>query len=132
MRYTASRQGAHLWSPLRKCACSSIGGALSAHLKEPEQARRDLAEAASLANGSDMAALRFMAVHNQGHVEYLLGNFPIALTLMERADSMDIEVDRAISRLNRARVMLEAGLVDEARDLLLTVMAQTGQIRKPA
>ncbi len=82
----------------------------------------DLATAATLADVAGRADLLFMAVHNQGYAEFLRGNFPTALSLMKRADAMDVEVDRAIARLDRARVMLEAGLIDEALQVLRTAL----------
>ncbi len=100
-------------------------GSLASHLGDPYEASRDLAEAASLANGPDMGSLRFVATHNQGYAEFLFGNFPGALSLMEQADAMDAEVDRSIARLDRARVMLEAGLIDEAHQVLIDALEQT-------
>ncbi|MGB3829423.1 MAG: hypothetical protein WA962_11680, partial [Ornithinimicrobium sp.] len=100
-------------------------GSLLILLGDPKEASRDLAEAAVLAVDADMAAVRFKAMHNQGYAEFLLGNLPVALTLMERADRMEVDVDRGIARLDRARVMLEAGLVDEAHELLLRVLTHT-------
>ena len=100
-------------------------GALSFQIGDPRDASRDSAEAARLADGSEMASLRFMAIHNQGYAEFLLGNFPGALSLMEQADAMDVDVDRGIARLDRARVMLEAGLIDEARQVLIDALGQT-------
>lgn len=87
----------------------------------------DLATAATLADKTGRADLHFMAVHNQGYAEFLRGNFPTALALMKRADAMDVEVDRAIARLDRARVMLEAGLIDEALHVLLTALEHAAE-----
>jgi len=94
-------------------------GGLLTHLGQLEAAVTDLAEAASLAVGAELPSLAFMAVHNHGCAQHALGDLPGALRLMEQADAMDVEVDRGIARLDRARVMVEAGLVDEAHELLL-------------
>lgn len=100
-------------------------GALSFQIGDPRDASRDSAEAARLAAGSETPSLRFMAIHNQGYAEFLLGNFPGALSLMEHADAMDVDVDRGIARLDQARVMLEAGLIDEAHQVLIDTLEQT-------
>lgn len=81
-----------------------------------DEAADDLAEAARLA--TDLPDYAFMALHNLGFVEYLRGDLPAALRAMVAADGMDAAVDRSVSRLDRARVLMEAGLVDEASDLL--------------
>lgn len=93
-------------------------GSLLSHLQQPARAVGDLAEATEVALRTGMGPLAFMATHNEGYAHFLLGDVPRALRLMERADEMDVEVDRGIARLDRARVMLEAGLVDEAHELL--------------
>jgi len=101
-------------------------GTLAAQLGDPVEASRDLAEAADLAHSCGLGALEFLAVHNQGYAEFIRGDLPGALTLMERADAMDVEVDRGIALLDRARVLLEAGLVEEAHEILATAMRRSG------
>ena len=58
------------------------------------------------------------AVHNRGRLQFLLGNLPRALALMEeaRAPGGDLLPPGAI--LDRARVLSEAGLVDRAIEVL--------------
>lgn len=119
LSYLQQAEAERAWlSPVEQARLLINRGSLSSHLGDPRDAARDLAEASHLAEGPEMASLRFMAIHNQGYAEFLLGNFPAALTLMEQANSMDVDVDRAIARLDRARVMLEAGLIDEAHAVL--------------
>ncbi len=93
-------------------------GALAAQLMQLDQAAADLTRSAALASGASEANLEFAAVHNLGYVEFLRGDLPRALALMDRADAMTVEVERGVSLLDRARVLLEAGLVTEARDTL--------------
>ncbi|SDL36667.1 CHAT domain-containing protein [Tessaracoccus oleiagri] len=81
-----------------------------------DEAADDLAQAARLAEA--LPDYAFMALHNLGFVEYLRGDLPAALQAMVAADGMDAGVDRSVSRLDRARVLMEVGLVDEAADLL--------------
>lgn len=77
-------------------------------------------EASVLAERAELPNLQFTALHNAGYMEFLRGNLPRALTLMEQADAMDADIDRSVARLDHARVLLDAGLVDEAREMLRT------------
>ncbi|GAA2098246.1 CHAT domain-containing protein [Microlunatus panaciterrae] len=64
--------------------------------------------------------LAFMARHNLGYLEYLAGNIPAALQTMDQAAGMPIDGSRGISYLDKARVLIAAGLIDAAdRTLLL-------------
>ncbi len=126
LRFLQQAEEERAWlTPVEQTRLLINRGSLSSHLGDPRDATRDLAEAARLAEGPEMASLRFMAIHNQGYAEFLLGNFPAALTLMEQANTMEVDVDRAIARLDRARVMLEAGLIDEAHEVLTDAVSQT-------
>ena len=82
------------------------------------EASADLGSASDLAASAGLEEFAFMARHNQGYVEYLRGDLPAALRLMQEADDRPVEIDRSVSRLDRARVLLEAGLVDDAAGLL--------------
>lgn len=93
-------------------------GNLTAAVADYDAARAAFAEAATVAQVAGMAELEFMALHNGGHLEYLLGDLPRALTLMEQADEMDIGVDRSIAYLDRGRTLLDAGLLDDASAML--------------
>lgn len=124
-----AESGRHLLTDAEQARLLINRGSLSAIFGDPAEASQDLAEAAMFAEQAGLEAVTFKAIHNQGHAEFLMGNFPAALALMERADAMDVEVDRGIARLDRARVMLEAGLIDEAHQMLLTALehaADTG------
>lgn len=93
-------------------------GVLGAQLMRLPEAEADLRRGAQAAQGAGAQEIEFMARHNLGWVHYLRGDLPQALALMHDADAMPAEVNRAVSRLDRARVLLEAGLLDEARALL--------------
>ena len=60
----------------------------------------------------------FMARHNAGYAAYLRGDIPRSLAGMAEADRLEADVFRAPSRLDRVRVLLEAGLVREAIETL--------------
>lgn len=117
-----AEQGRSLMATVDQVKLLVNRGTVATQLGDPAEASADLAQAAALARGSGLGALEFLAVHNQGYAEFIRGDFPGALTLMERADAMDVEVDRGIARLDRARVLLEAGLIDEAHEILVGAM----------
>ena len=60
----------------------------------------------------------FKAAHNLGYAEFLAGNLPTALALMAEADAADVDVSRGVGLLDRARVLVESGLVREADETL--------------
>lgn len=71
----------------------------------------------------DAVALHFpdlaaAAVHNRGRLQLLLGNLPSALALMEQARALDGDLLPPGAALDRARVLAEAGLVDQAMETL--------------
>jgi len=120
--FQAAEQGRNLIATEAQAQLLLNRGCLATHLGDPAVAATDLAAAAVLAEDEGRDDLRFMAIHNQGYAEFRQGNFPTALSLMEQANAMDVTVDRGISQLDRARVMLEAGLIDEAHHVLITVL----------
>ena len=63
----------------------------------------------------DLAAA---ALHNRGRLQMLLGNLPPALGLMERARALGSGLLPPGAVLDRARVLSEAGLVDQAMETL--------------
>ena len=63
----------------------------------------------------DLAAA---ALHNRGRLQMLLGNLPRALALMEQARALGADVLPPGAVLDRARVLAEAGLVDQAMETL--------------
>ncbi|WP_377645478.1 CHAT domain-containing protein [Oryzobacter terrae] len=63
----------------------------------------------------DLAAA---AVHNRGRLQLLLGNLPRALSLMEQARALGGDLLPPGAVLDRARVLSEAGLVDQAMETL--------------
>lgn len=95
-------------------------GVLASQLMVLDEASGDLAIAAELAERAGAHAVAFMARHNAGYVDFLRGDLPAALASMRAADAMAVEVNRSVSHLDRARVLLEAGLLDDAAEALRT------------
>ena len=87
-----------------------------------EQARADLSRAAELGAEHQLTSIAFYASHNLGLLEFLSGNLPRALELMpvERANS---DFSRGIVGMDRARVLLSAGLLSEADRSLVEACA---------
>lgn len=78
-----------------------VEGAASA---SPERAAPDAA----------LTQLAFMARHNLGYTEFLFGNLPAALRAMDSAARMPVEEMHGICHLDKARVLIAAGLIDAA------------------
>ena len=93
-------------------------GAIGAQAGAVDDAVAALEQAVELS--ADLPEYRFMALHNLGFNWYLRGNFPEALRLMAEADALETPVDRSVAHFDRARVLMEAGLLPEAKRLLAT------------
>ncbi len=92
-------------------------GSVHLHSRNLAAARLDLQHCAALAAGLGLTRLESKAMHNLGYAEYLAGNLPLALTTLAEAHALDVDVSRA-GLLDRARVLMEAGLLDEAEETL--------------
>lgn len=68
------------------------------------------------AHGHDREA--FGSRFNQGYVAFLRGDLPSALSALQQAESAGVDVSGAVTRLDRGRVLLEAGLLSEALEVL--------------
>ena len=97
-------------------------GTIGSQAGKLEEAVSDLQHAESLA--WHYPVYRFIAMHNLGFTEYLRGDLPKALEYMARADALDTDVDRAVLHHDRARVLREAGLVQEAAELFERASAE--------
>ncbi|GAA3606322.1 CHAT domain-containing protein [Microlunatus ginsengisoli] len=91
-------------------------------------ARRDLDRCIELADAEpdneQLRAWQFMARHNLGYLEFLAGNLPLALRMMDSAAAMPVAVSHGISALDKARVLIEAGLSDAADQTLRDAEAE--------
>jgi tetratricopeptide (TPR) repeat protein len=88
------------------------------------EAERLFSRSAEVARQEGIPDGEFRALHNLGYVEFLAGRLPTALASMDAADALDVDVSRGIWALDRARILIEAGLTREADDTL----AQAGTI----
>jgi tetratricopeptide (TPR) repeat protein len=76
--------------------------------------RPDLQRAATIARRAGLVVGEFKALHNLAYLEFLAGDLPTALRLMDEAGEVDAPVSRGVWLLDRARVLAEAGLIREA------------------
>ena len=99
-------------------------GALFVELAAAEEARSDLSRTASLARTIGHRQFEHMALHNLGCLEFMVGNLPTALRLMQEALEVDDQTLEGLTHLDRSRVLLAAGLPDEAD----TALAQAAEL----
>jgi tetratricopeptide (TPR) repeat protein len=77
-------------------------------------ARADLAGAVESARQQRHPTEEAKAQHNLGYLEFLAGNLASALQVMDQVLGLDADVSTAVILLDRARVLIEAGLHREA------------------
>ena len=65
-----------------------------------------------------MATAEVKARHNLGYLEFLAGNLASALQIMDEVLEIDADVSPAVILLDRARVLIEAGLHRDADQAL--------------
>ncbi|MGV8910268.1 MAG: CHAT domain-containing protein [Propionicimonas sp.] len=91
---------------------------ISFELGRPAEVESVAASAVQLAEEAGDNRLRFMAEHNRGYARYLTGDLPGALSAMAAAEELDADVFRGTSLFALARVLGEAGLLDQAIETL--------------
>lgn len=116
--------GFALLTPREQTAALLNGGLAHLSLLELEPARGELRDALQLAVEHHSPEQEFKARHNLGCLEFYAGRLPEAIALMREADEMDVPVDRARAKHDLALVLLEAGLVNQARQSLTAALDQ--------
>lgn len=104
--------------PVEQCSTLITLGLADLSLRRLTEATAHLEQARAIAADHDLDAHLFKATHNLGCVQFVAGDVPRALALMAEADAMPVEVSRDRALLDHAEALLDAGLVEEARDLL--------------
>ncbi len=106
-------------APVDRCNMLLSRGYVHLYLGNLNQSRSDLALAAELAHKSGLLLEDFKARHNLGYVEFLAGELPKSLQIMDEAAQLGADLPRGIPLLDRARVLVEAGLISEADETLV-------------
>ena len=111
--------------------CSVLNGRAFAHsdLHDVSAARADWAEFARLAGAAGLTKLHFIARHNLAWADYLAGDLPKALASMDEASTEPGDTQRGVVTMDRARVLLEAGLTAEADRALAVASAEFARTR---
>ena len=77
-------------------------------------ARTDLSQAVEVARAERLRTAEAKAQHNLGYLEFLAGNLATGLRMMDGVLELAADVSSAVILLDRARVMIEAGLHRDA------------------
>ncbi|KAB7743234.1 CHAT domain-containing protein [Nostocoides sp. F2B08] len=108
--------------PVEQASTLITLGLADLSLRRLDDAKSHLERAREIAAAADLDAHVFKATHNLGCAYFVSGDLPRALTLMEEADAMDVEVSRDRAKLDHAEALMDAGLVEEAEELLCAAL----------
>lgn len=114
-----------LAEPLDACRMLLNRGVVHGERRDLARARADYTECLRRARAAGFARLAFKAEHNLGHLAFYAGRLPEALARMEAAADT-LPGRRPIALLDRAQVLLEAGLVAVADATLAEAAALFG------
>jgi tetratricopeptide (TPR) repeat protein len=117
--FDAALAGSDHLDPENVCSLLLNRSLLFLDAGDPIAARATLHQCVALAREFTLRPWEFKALCNLGWAEFLSGDLPAALSAMDRADLMDVDVERGILKMDRARVLTEAGLVASAEKALL-------------
>ncbi len=118
--------------PRERCRIWLNRGGLYMLARRLREARLDLGASAEMARQAGLVQLEAKALYNLGYVEFLAGDLPEALRLMDQADRLGADFNSGVSLLDRARVLIEAGLDREADSSLeeaASIFEQAGVIQ---
>lgn len=108
--------------PVEQCSTLITLGLADLSLCRVDEAQASLERARRLAGEHDLPIHLFKATHNLGCAAYIAGDLPEALRLMTLADAMPVDVARERLQVDLGAVLLEAGLVDHAREALTAAL----------
>ncbi|KGN31725.1 hypothetical protein N802_02865 [Knoellia sinensis KCTC 19936] len=117
--------------PRERCAALLNRGLAEVSLLDHDAGRRDLMRALDVAVEHGFAAQEYKARHNLGCLAYLSGDIPTALRLMREAMDVDVDITNARGLLDHGKVLLDAGLIDEAEDVLERALDAARHDRQP-
>ncbi|KRD44364.1 hypothetical protein ASE38_09555 [Cellulomonas sp. Root930] len=117
--------------PIDACRSLLNRGVLHIERREVAAARADFAECARRAREAGFVRLVFKAEHNLGYLSFVAGRMPEALAVMEAAAAILPGPPRPTALQDRARVLLEAGLVGVADSTLAEAAARFAEQHLP-
>jgi tetratricopeptide (TPR) repeat protein len=103
---------------LDQCNVLLNRGVLELNTMAIRSARNDFIRCATLAGDSDLPLLEFKARHNLGYLEFLRGDLPRSLQAMDEATALAVAHSRGVSLIDRAEVLVDAGLTRDADEAL--------------
>jgi len=117
--------------PRERCSALLNRGLASVSLGDLDRGRADLDRALELAVEHGFVAQEYKARHNLGCVAWIAGDIPGALALMREAADMPLDITGARGLLDLGKVLLDAGLIDEAEDVLARGLEAARRDRQP-
>jgi tetratricopeptide (TPR) repeat protein len=114
---------------VERCRVLANRGALYIESGDLASARRDLTDCVVTARELGLRAPERVAVHNLGYLEFISGDLPLALRTMDEGMVLGGETQLGIALLDRARVLLAAGLRREADESLSAAALQLSRDR---
>jgi tetratricopeptide (TPR) repeat protein len=119
----------HVAAGIDRCRLLINRGALHVEMGQLGLARTDLEAAVALSRDLGDRAGERIALHNLGCLEFFAGDLPLALRIIDEGIAMDEHTQLGIALLDRSRVLLAAGLYDEADESLATAARQLSRDR---
>jgi tetratricopeptide (TPR) repeat protein len=101
-------------APVEQCKIMMNRGDAHHLVGDISRARADFAAAVEIAGAHGLSEFVFRNTHNVAFMEYLAGNLPRALELMPTGESATSDYARGVIGMDRAKVLLSAGLFSEA------------------
>lgn len=100
-------------------------------LGDLRSAQNDLRQAARIAATRGDRFVEFASTHNEGYLRFLSGDLPGALTAMADAADLMPGPELGVLLLDRARVLMAAGLMSEARTMAQRALESLEAERSP-
>lgn len=106
-------------------------GIVNIFLGRLDHAITDFSRAGSMADAAGLPILSWFALHNLGYARGTAGDLPGALAAMAAADGIEVDKPSGEPELDRARVLLTAGLLHEARQFATRALERFDADRTP-
>jgi tetratricopeptide (TPR) repeat protein len=104
--------------PVHRCNILMNRGMAHLYLGQLPAARADFVRVVELSHEASLVTEEAKARHNLGCVEFLAGNLALALTVMDESRALGADISAAVILIDRAKVLLAAGLHRDADEVL--------------